>query len=135
MTTERIEAIFHADIEKVWQVVTSMTNTKWRSDLNKVEVLEDQKVFVEYTTQDFPTTFTITEFEPMKFYAFEMENVNMKGKWTGEFFYLSDHKTKIPFTEAIQAKKIYLRPFVKCYLKKQQKTYVNDLTKYLHESF
>ncbi|MGL9798883.1 hypothetical protein [Enterococcus sp. DIV0802] len=67
MTTERIEAIFHADIEKVWQVVTSMTNTKWRSDLNKVEVLEDQKVFVEYTTQDFPTTFTITEFEPMKF--------------------------------------------------------------------
>lgn len=41
MTTERIEAIFHADIEKVWQVVTSMTNTKWRSDLNKVEVLED----------------------------------------------------------------------------------------------
>ncbi|HFU5899958.1 TPA: SRPBCC family protein [Enterococcus faecium] len=135
MTTERIEAIFHADIEKVWQVVTSMTNTKWRSDLNKVEVLEDQKVFVEYTTQDFPTTFTITEFEPMKFYAFEMENVNMKGKWTGEFFSLSDHKTKNHFTEAIQAKKIYLRPFVKSYLKKQQKTYVNDLTKYLHESF
>ena len=135
MTTERIEAIFHADIEKVWQVVTSMTNTKWRSDLNKVEVLEDQKVFVEYTTQDFPTTFTITEFEPMKFYAFEMENVNMKGKWTGEFFSLSDHKTKIHFTEAIQAKKIYLRPFVKSYLKKQQKTYLNVLTKYLHESF
>ncbi|EGP4760083.1 MULTISPECIES: SRPBCC family protein [Enterococcus] len=135
MTTERIEAIFHADIEKVWQVVTSMTNTKWRSDLNKVEVLEDQKVFVEYTTQDFSTTFTITEFEPMKFYAFEMENVNMKGKWTGEFFSLSDHKTKIHFAEAIQAKKIYLRPFVKSYLKKQQKTYVNDLTKYLHESF
>ncbi len=135
MTTERIEAIFHADIEKVWQVVTSMTNTKWRSDLNKVEVLEDQKVFVEYTTQDFSTTFTITEFEPMKFYAFEMENVNMKGKWTGEFFSLSDHKTKIHFAEAIQAKKIYLRSFVKSYLKKQQKTYVNDLTKYLHESF
>ena len=135
MTTARIEAIFHADIEKVWQVVTSMTNTKWRSDLNKVEVLEDQKVFVEYTTQDFPTTFTITGFEPMKFYAFEMENVNMKGKWTGEFFSLSVHKTKIHFTEAIQAKKIYLRPFVKSYLKKQQKTYVNDLTKYLQESF
>lgn len=135
MTTARIEAIFHADIEKVWQVVTSMTNTKWRSDLNKVEVLEDQKIFVEYTTQDFPTTFTITDFEPMKFYAFKMENVNMKGEWTGEFSALNDHKTKIHFTEAVQAKKIYLRPFVKSYLKKQQKTYVKDLTKYLQESF
>lgn len=135
MTTARIEAIFYADIEKVWQVVTSMTNTKWRSDLNKVEVLEDQKVFVEYITQDFPTTFTITDFEPMKFYAFEMENVNMKGKWTGEFSALSSHKTKIIFIEEIQTKKFFLRPFVKSYLKKQQKTYVNDLTKYLQESF
>lgn len=96
-----------------------MTNTRWQSGLNKVEVLEDQKVFVKHTIQDFPMTFAITEFEPMKLYTFEMENVNMKGKWIGEFFSLGDHKTKIHFTKTIQAKKVYLRPFVRYYSKKQ----------------
>ncbi|MGG5369162.1 hypothetical protein IGK47_002174 [Enterococcus sp. AZ007] len=38
MITSRIDTIFNTNIEKVWQIVT---NAKWRSDLNKIEMIED----------------------------------------------------------------------------------------------
>ena len=38
---------------------------------------------------------------------------------------------EIDFTEDVTAKKVFMKPFVKGYLKKQQETYVNDLKKAL----
>ena len=57
-----------------------------------------------------------------------MENSNMKGHWVGIFTSIDD-KTEIDFTEYVTAKKFYMKPFVKSYLKKQQAQFVSDLKK------
>lgn len=131
MVKTTIEAVFNEPIETIWHIVTDLTNADWRSDLSRIEVLEDKKEFIEYTNQGFLTKFVITAFEPLKLYVFTMENENISGKWVGEFQLLSKTKTKIHFLEDVSPKKIYMRPFVKSYLTKQQKRYVDDLTNYL----
>ena len=40
-------------------------------------------------------------------------------------------KTEIDFTETVTAKKLFMRPFVKTFLKKQQAQYIADLRKAL----
>ena len=100
MVKTTIEAVFNEPIETIWHIVTDLRNAEWRSDLSKIEVLEDKKVFIEYTNQGFPTKFVITAYEPLKL-------------------------------EDVSPKKIYMKPFVKSYLTKQQKRYVDDLTNYL----
>ena len=54
----------------------------------------------------------------------------MKGHWIGIF---TDkwNETKIDFTENVIPKKWFMKPFVKTYLKKQQKQFVLDLKKAL----
>lgn len=131
MVKTSIEAVFNESVETIWSIVTDLTNAEWRSDLSRIDVCNDQKSFIEYTKQGFATKFTITTFEPLTLYAFTMDNVNIFGNWTGEFYPLADSKTKIIFTEIITPKKRYLTPFVKGYLRKQQKQYVDDLTRYL----
>ena len=55
-----------------------------------------------------------------------MENSNMKGHWSGSF--KENHgQTEIYFIENITAKKLFMKPFVKSYLKKQQAQFVRDL--------
>lgn len=61
-----------------------------------------------------------------------MENSNMKGHWTGAFSQDND-QTCIEFTEAVTAKKLVMKPFVKGYLKKQQNKYISDLEKTLQK--
>ncbi len=130
MATANIKVTFQVELEKVWEVVTDLTNYQWRSDLAKIEVSEDGKSFIEYTKDGFATTFTITAFEPGKRYEFDMENQNMKGHWTGLFKETPDG-TEIDFTEDVTAKKALMKPFVGAYLKKQQKQYVEDLKGFL----
>lgn len=59
-----------------------------------------------------------------------MENDNMTGHWIGAFTQKGE-KTEIDFTENVVAKKVFMKPFVKAYLKKQQAQYVSDLRKTL----
>ncbi len=59
-----------------------------------------------------------------------MENSNMKGHWIG-IFTPKGNQTEIEFTEDVQAKKWFMKPFVKSYLKKQQTQFVEDLKKSL----
>lgn len=61
-----------------------------------------------------------------------MENSNMKGHWVG-IFTIIDDKTEIDFTEQVTAKKFYMKPFVKSYLKKQQTQFVMDLKRILEK--
>lgn len=129
MTTSNIKAVFKSDIRKVWETVLAVENYKWRSDLNKVEVISE-KQFIEYTKDGYPTTFTVTAVEPYKRWEFDMENTNMKGHWAGVFT-SRGKETEIEFTEYVTAKKLFLKPFVKFYLKKQQKQFVTDLEKEL----
>ena len=129
MATARKKAVFQSSIRNVWNTVTSIENSRWRSDISRIEILSDTQ-FVEYTKEGYPTRFTVTLTEPYKRWEFDMENTNMKGHWIG-IFTEKDGNTEIDFTEEVTAKKLIMKPFVKAYLKKQQEIYVADLRKAL----
>ena len=127
MATAKIRAEFSCSVQKIWDVVTSLEEYSWRSDLGKIEVL-NEKQFVEYTKEGYATTFTITAEKPYERWEFDMENDNMSGHWRG-IFSEENGKAVIEFTEEVTAKKTVMKPFVKMYLKRQQAQYVKDLEK------
>lgn len=129
MAIAKMKAVFQSEIKDVWKVVTSLDNYGWRSDLSKIEVINN-KQFIEYTKEGYATTFTITVTKPFECWEFDMENSNMIGHWTGTFSN-KNGQTEIEFTEEVTAKKLIMRPFVKAYLKRQQKKYVMDLRRAL----
>ena len=128
----KYESVISVLYKKVWDTVTSLDQYEWRSDLSKIEII-NEKQFVEYTKDGFATTFTITVSEPCKRWEFDMENSNMKGHWIG-IFSEKDGQTEIDFTEDVTAKKFVLKPFVKGFLKKQQELYISDLKKALEKN-
>ena len=129
MATSRVTVRFPCPVERVWQVVTDLTRTAWRSDLKRVEVL-DKTHFVEYTQSGYATDFTVTSCEPPHFWAFTMENSNMSGSWEG-IFEADEGGTQLTCTEEVNAKHWWMRPFVPGYLKWQQKLYLDDLQREL----
>ena len=132
MTISNIKDSIDCNIHKVWETVLAVDKyTQWRSDLSKTEVINEEQ-FIEYTKNGYPTTFTITVVEPHKRWEFDMENSNMKGHWVGIFTSIDD-KTEIDFTEQVTAKKFYMKPFAKSYLKKQQAQFVMDLKRILEK--
>lgn len=132
MTISNIKDSIDSNIHKVWETVLAVDKyAQWRSDLSKTEVINEEQ-FIEYTKNGYPTTFTITVVEPHKRWEFDMENSNMKGHWVG-IFTSKDDKTEIDFTEQVTAKKFFMKPFVKSYLKKQQAQFVMDLKRILEK--
>lgn len=129
MAVANIKAVFECDVQRVWEVVTSLEKYSWRSDLDRIEVLSENQ-FVEYTKEGYATTFTVTAKEECRRWEFDMENDNMKGHWTGVFTQCSEG-TAIDFTEDVTAKKLIMKPFVGAFLKKQQAKYIADLKKAL----
>ena len=130
MAISNINTIISNDIQKVWNIVLAVDKyNSWRSDLSKTEIIND-KQFIEYTKNGYATTFTVTVVEPYKRWEFDMDNSNMKGHWIG-IFTDKGNETQIDFTENVIPKKWFMKPFVKLYLKKQQKQFVLDLKKAL----
>ncbi len=129
MAISNMKATLPSDIQSVWEVVTSFNDYAWRSDLSRIEV-KNENQFVEYTRDGYATTFSTTVKEPCKRWEFNMENSNMKGHWVGVFTQKGDG-TEIDFTEEATAKRFFLKPFVKAFLKKQQAQYIADLKKVL----
>ena len=129
MAISNIKVSLPCDIQKVWEAVTSLEDYAWRSDLGKIEIVNENQ-FIEYTKDGYATTFTITVKEPCNRYEFDMENGSMQGHWTG-IFTKKGNSTELDFTEDVTAKKLLMKPFVKGYLKKQQQLYVSDLKKFL----
>ena len=129
MAVSNIKAVFNNDLHTVWDTVTSLKNYRWRSDLDRIEIV-NEKQFIEYSKDGYATWFTVTVFHPYERWEFDMENSNMAGHWTG-VFKGNGGQTEIEFTENVTAKKLIMKPFVKGYLKKQQEQYVFDLRKAL----
>lgn len=129
MTKSSVKVTIKSDVKKVWDTVTDVAHYHWRSDLSRTEII-DEKHFAEYTKDGYPTNFTVTLTEPFKRWEFQMENTNMKGHWVG-IFTEKGESTEVEFTEYVEEKKFYFKPFVKLYLKKQQKKFVYDLEKEL----
>lgn len=129
MARANIRVLFPCELSVLWNMVTDNTSYAWRSDLSKIEIV-DEKTFVEYTKDGFATTFKITYFEPCRRYEFDLENKNMKGHWTGIFTEVSGG-VEIDFTEDITVNNPVMKLLAGQYLKSQQKTYVKDLQKAL----
>ncbi len=104
MALSTIKAVFNHNIQDVWNVVTSLEKYQWRSDLSKIDVI-NEKQFIEYTKEGYATTFSVTAFEPPRRWEFDMENSNMKGHWTG-IFVSKGEETEVDFTEDVTAKKL-----------------------------
>lgn len=126
MAVSTIKAEFQCEVEKVWDIVTSLDKYSWRSDLDKIVVTVPTKEFEEHTKDGYVTKFKITAVNKYNRYEFDMENGNMQGHWVGIFSY-KDGITVIEFTENVIAKKLIMKPFVGAYLKKQQAQYIQDL--------
>ena len=125
MAISTITAELPWDVHSVWNTVTSVRDYTWRSDLERTESLNERQ-FVEYTKKGYATTFTITASEPCRRWEFDMENSSMSGHWTG-IFSSKGEGTEICFTEEVRAKRFFLKPFIKRYLKTQQARFVADL--------
>lgn len=131
MAVSHIHAVLPCDIHKLWHVMTDVEHQTWRSDISRTELLRD-KQFVEYTKAGYPTSFTITAMEPCRRWEFDMENSSMTGHWTGVLTPLGG-QTQLDFTEDVTAKKWWMKPFVRGYLKKQQALYLSDLSAALND--
>ena len=131
MPTSRVTVHFPCPVEQVWQTVTDLMNTAWRSDLARIEVL-DEAHFVEHTKSGYATNFTVTAYEPLRRWAFTMENDNMSGSWEG-IFETAEGSTRFHCTETINAKHWWMRPLVPGYLKRQQRLYLDDLRRELQK--
>ena len=115
----RIRYTVPADIQTVWRTVTSLTDYAWRSDLAKIERLDDTQ-FVEHTQSGAATLFRVTQTQPPHLWAFDMENDNFSGHWTGRFTAVDDKRTELDFAEDITLKKRLPRWLAKFYLYRQQ---------------
>lgn len=126
MIKSNIKKELNCDLEKLWNVITYNTNYNWRSDLSKIEIIDDTH-FIEYTKNNYPTHFTITSKVYLKEYQFDIENTNMKGRWTGLFKESDNGKVLLDFTEEIETDHFIMKLLAKPYLKSQQKRYMRDL--------
>lgn len=135
MRKSTIVAVFKADRKTLWDIITNNEEYSWRSDLERIEILENKNQFIEYTKGGFNTTFTITQKQPYTTYAFTMENQNFKGNWKGVFFEIENGGTRIEFTEEIEMKNTFVEilSYIIMPLKKMQKTYIRDLKRKLGE--
>ena len=129
MAVSKVTVHFPCPVERVWHTVTDLTNTAWRSDLARVEVLDEGR-FVEHTKSGYATNFAVTVCEPLRQWAFTMESGNMSGSWEGAFE-SAEGGTRLTCTEAVTAKHWWMFPFIPGYLKRQQKLYLDDLRKEL----
>ncbi len=132
MIRSNIKKQFSCDRNKLWNIITDNTNYSWRSDLSKIEII-DNTHFVEYTKNNFSTYFTITSKVKLKEYKFDLENANLKGKWIGIFTELPNGNIELDFTEEIEVNRFMMKLLAKSYLKSQQKRYMRDLEKELNK--
>ncbi|MBD5112280.1 MAG: SRPBCC family protein [Ruminococcaceae bacterium] len=132
MTISTVKATFQADVKEVWDIVTNLENYAWRSDLSRIEVISEKR-FTEYTKDGFSTEFTVTLTEQYRRWEFDLENANISGHWTG-IFTSNGNQTTIEFIENVTAKKFFMKPLVKGFLKKQQAQYIEDLKRALEKN-
>ena len=126
MTVSRFKTVLPGDVQTVWVIVTGVADyPAWRSDVERVETPGAQS-FLEYTKGGYVTKFTIIGEESCRRWTLRMENDNLTGRWVG-VFRQRGAATVIDFTESVTVKRLWMRPFVKLYLQRQQARFAADL--------
>lgn len=134
MIESTIKKVFSCNIEKIWDIITNNEDFSWRSDVAKIEILDDTH-FIEYANNNYPTYFTITKKEKYTEYCFDIENTNIRGKWIGKFCDLGNGMVELEFKEIVEVNNFFMKILAKPYLKKQQKRYMRDLKKEIDKDF
>ena len=132
MAVFNIKTVLEYDVKRVWNIITDVENYNWRSDLSRTEIVNDTH-FIEYAKNNYPTKFKVTCKKEFERWEFDIDNGNIKGHWTG-IFTKNGSNTEIDFTEEVTAKKFFMRPFLKAYMKNQQNKFISDLEKKLSEN-
>ena len=115
--------------ELVWDLVTSLTDWSWRSDITGCRAV-GPAAFEETAGRGEPTAFAIVDKVPCARYAFTMENSAMTGRWEGLF--ASDGEgTALTFTQEVEVKRPLQRLAAPAYLRRRQRRYLRDLEAYL----
>jgi len=130
-----ITATLKTDIKTVWDVVTNNNDYKWRSDIERIEIMDNGNTFIEYAPNGISTKFTITKKNLYNRYEFNLENKKFTGSWIGNFSEIKEGGTKIIFTENIFVKNPIIRVLSYLFmdLKKIQNNYILDLKRKLSE--
>ena len=128
MRSSSIMATFDTNIETIWNASTDNKDFSWRSDLDRVEII-DELTFIEYSHGGVATTFTITNIIPCQLYQFDMENKFFCGKWQGEYEQLNSTQSRLIFTETLKIHNPFIEflSYFTMNLKKQQQLYMADL--------
>lgn len=131
----QITAYFSSNIKSVWNVVTNNSDYKWRSDIEKIEIVNAGKEFIEYTQRGNSIKFIITKRNQYSEYEFNMGNKIFTGYCTGHFSETENGGTKMIFTENISVKNPVIKVLSYYFmdLNKKQNTYIMDLKKKLGE--
>jgi hypothetical protein len=76
------EIILEYNVKTIWDIVVNNNDYSWRTDIRKIELLENG-IWIEYYDKDgkYFTKFTLKQKEEYTLYSFDMENRNYYGKW------------------------------------------------------
>ena len=132
MASCETKAILNCNVEKVWELVTSLEKQmSWRSDLKEIEILTP-KQFVEHTKDGYSTYFTIVKMEKYKHWQVSMENENLEGYWIYTFVE-KGNQTEFYMTERATANKLLMKLYARNYLKSHQMNFIENLRNAIEE--
>lgn len=125
----RDEGLFQKCVEKVFNVITNMKDCSWRSDLSKVECIDDGK-YIEYNRKNHPTKILVTEYLKNIQFEYDIQNEYYKGHWCGQFAPLKDGGCVMYLLFYFESVS-FLGKFIN--VDKFEKRYIEDLKKELNE--
>lgn len=129
MKKVEMKVYFKSDIEKVFNVITNMKDCSWRSDLSKVECINDVK-YIEYDHKNHPTKILVTEYLKNIQFEYDIQNEYYKGHWCGQFAPLKDGGCVMYLLFYFESVS-FLGKFIN--VDKFEKRYIEDLKKELNE--
>ena len=121
----RMELLLPRRREEIWERMTDLDRWQWRRDLEGLE-RTGPETFVEYGKGGFATYFSVTDRQEPALWAFDVENDNLTGRWTGELRQEGE-QTRLIFTERVTMKRWVPALLVRGYLRRQQRRYGEDL--------
>ena len=129
--SERKE-FFSSDIADVWDIITNVYDSSWRSDIKKTVASHDGKSFVEVTEKNFETTFIVAQKVKNQCFELTFKNKNMHGRFFSEYKEVGSG-CEVTFTETVFLNNFFMKLLAIPYLKAQQKKYCKDIKKALNE--
>ena len=129
MKKVEMKVYFKSDVEKVFNVITNMKDCSWRSDLSKVECIDDGK-YIEYNLKNHPTKIIVTEYLKNIQFEYDIQNEYYKGHWCGQFAPLKDGGCVMYLLFYFESVS-FLGKFIN--VDKFEKRYIEDLKKELNE--